>query len=169
MGPEHTLDDIDDIVEFWRTENPDLNVDFKCLALRLRRVGQMLERALRQDLTSSGVDEFWEIEVLLSLRHAPDNRRSAGELMRECHVTSGAVTNRIDRLERRGWVRRESDPHDRRHVLVSLTPDGFAQANHVIAQKNRTEERLFGGVDPAVIQRLNDDLRGVIESMEQTG
>ena len=62
---------------------------------------------------------------------------------------------------------RESDPRDRRQVLVSLTPAGFEQANHVIARKNRTEERLFGSVDRTVIQRLNDDLRAVIESMEQ--
>jgi DNA-binding MarR family transcriptional regulator len=164
---EHSLDDIDDIVEFWRTENPDLDVDTKRLALRLRRGALLLERALRQDLTPSGVEEFWEIEMLLSLRHAPDNRRSAGELMRESRVTSGAITNRIDRLEKRGWVLRESDPRDRRQVLVSLTPTGFEQANHVIALKNRTEERLFGSVDRTVIQRLNDDLRAVIESMEQ--
>lgn len=167
MAHEHSLDDIDEIVEFWRNENPELDVDTKKLALRLRRGAQILERALRQDVEPSGVDEFWEIEVLLSLRHVPDNRRTAGDLMRESHVTSGAITNRIDRLERRGWVRREGDPSDRRQVLVGLTPDGFAQANHVIALKNRTEERLFGGIDRSVLQRLNDDLRVVIEAMEQ--
>ena len=73
-------------------------------------------------------------------------------------MISGAITNRIDRLENRGWVLRESDPHNRA-VLVSLTPAGFEQANHVIALNNRTEERLFGSVDRTVIQRLNDDLR----------
>jgi len=166
VAHDHSLDEIDQIVAFWRTENPALDVTTKKLAMRLRRGAQVLERAMRQDLAVSGVDEFWEIEVLLSLKRAPGHRRSAGELMREAHVTSGAITNRISRLEQRGWVRRDVDPDDRRQVLVSLTPEGLTWADRVIATKNQTEQRVFGGVDRALLERLNDDLRTLVASME---
>ena len=166
MDHDHSLDEIDQIVAFWRTENPALDVTTKQLAMRLRRGAQILERAMRQDLAATGVDEFWEIEVLLSLKRAPGNRRSAGDLMREAHVTSGAITNRISRLEQRGWVRRDVDPEDRRQVLVSLTPEGVTRADRVIATKNQTEQRVFGGVDRDLLERLNNDLRTVVASME---
>jgi DNA-binding MarR family transcriptional regulator len=162
----HSPDEIDRVVEFWRTENPDLDVVLKGLAMRIRRAAQHLERATRQNLAASGVDEFWEIEVLLSLKRAPGNFRRAGDLMREFQVTSGAITNRIDRLERRGWVRRDSDPADRRQVLVSLTPEGLAQADHVIATKNLTERQVFSGVDRSMLVALNDQLRTLLTSME---
>jgi DNA-binding MarR family transcriptional regulator len=168
MDHVHSLDEIDEIVEFWRAENPALDTTSKTLAMRLRRGAQIIDRALRQDLAASGVDEFWEIEVLLSLRRAPDHRRSAGELMRESHVTSGAITNRIDRLEQRGWVRRDVDPADRRQVLVSLTPEGLQRAAHVIATKNQTEQRVFAGADRVLLERLTADLRTLLASMEGT-
>jgi DNA-binding MarR family transcriptional regulator len=166
VAHDHSLDEIDQIVAFWRTENPALDVTTKQLALRLRRGAQVLERAMRQDLAATGVDEFWEIEVLLSLKRAPGHRRCAGELMREAHVTSGAITNRISRLEQRGWVRRDVDPEDRRQVLVSLTPEGVTRADRVIATKNQTEQRVFGGVDRELLERLNNDLRTLVASME---
>src|SRR5580658_9341647 len=134
--------------------------------MRLRRASQYLERAVRANLADTGVDEYWEIEVLLTLRRAPEYRASAGELGRECQVTSGAITNRISRLEQRGWVRRDVDPEDRRQVLVSLTPEGVTRANRVIATKNQTEQRVFGGVDRDLLERLNNDLRTLVASME---
>jgi DNA-binding MarR family transcriptional regulator len=159
-------DEVDRIIEFWRTENPDLDVLLKGLAMRIRRAAQNLERSTRQNLAVSGVDEFWEIEVLLSLKRAPGNCRRAGDLLRESQVTSGAITNRIDRLEQRGWVRRDVDPADRRQVLVSLTPDGLAQADHVIAAKTQTEREAFSGIDRSMLEQLNDLLRVVVASME---
>jgi DNA-binding MarR family transcriptional regulator len=166
VAADESPDEIDRVVEFWRTENPELDVVLKGLAMRIRRAAQHLERAMRQNLAASGVDEFWEIEVLLSLKRAPGNCRRAGELLREAQVTSGAITNRIDRLEQRGWVRRDTDPADRRQVVVSLTPEGLVQAAHVIATKNETERRVFSGVDRSRLEELNDQLRSLVTSME---
>jgi DNA-binding MarR family transcriptional regulator len=166
MPAAETGDEIDQIVEFWHSENPDLDVTAKTLAMRLRRASLHLERTLRANLAESGVDEFWEIEVLLSLKRAPGHRRSAGDLLRECHVTSGAITNRVDRLERRGWVRRDTDPDDRRQVLISLTDEGLAQANHVITTKNQCEQRLFSRVDRKLLERVTVELRTVLRAMD---
>ena len=166
MESDQPRDEVDEIVEFWHRENPDLDVTAKSLAMRLRRASMHLERAVRSNL-ATGVDEFWEIEVLMSLLRAPGYRRSAGELQRESGVTSGAITNRVGRLESRGWVKREVDPDDRRHVLVSLTPEGLKQANEVVATKNESEKQIFSGLDRAFLERLSTDLRTLLVSMEQ--
>jgi len=162
-------DDVDLIVDFWKEENPQLDVTAKAVTMRLRRASQHLERAVRSNLTDSGVDEYWEIEVLLTLRRAPDHRVSAGELGRECQVTSGAITNRISRLEKRGWVRRDVDPVDRRQVLVSLTEAGLAQANHIIATKIQAERWAFDGVDRELLERIAGDLRTLLRCFDLQG
>jgi DNA-binding MarR family transcriptional regulator len=162
MPAEEPQDNIDRVIGFWKVENPQLDVTTKEVAMRLRRASQYLERAVRSNLDDSGVEEFWEIEVLLTLRRAPDRCVNAGELGRECQVTSGAITNRISRLEKRGWVRRDVDPHDRRQVLVSLTVAGVAQADHVIAMKNQAEQWCFNSVDREVLERIARDLRTLI-------
>ena len=169
VEPGPARDETDDIVEFWHQVNPDLDVTAKSLAMRLRRASQHLERAVRSNLAVNGVDEFWEIEVLMSLLRAPEHRRSAGELQREGQITSGAVTNRVARLEQRGWVRRDVDPSDRRQVLVSLTGEGLTQARHVMATKNESEKQVFSHLDRAFLERLAADLRTLLGSMEAPG
>ncbi len=169
MEPDEIRDETDEIVDFWHRENPDLDVTAKTLAIRLRRASQHLERAVRTNLAANGVDEFWEIEVLMSLLRAPDHRRSAGELQRECWVTSGAITNRVGRLERRGWVTREVDPVDRRQVLVTLTDEGLKQAHHVIATKNESERHIFAPLDRGFLDQLTRDLRTLLAAMETPG
>ncbi len=166
MAPDPARDEIDEVVEFWHKENPDLDVTAKTLAMRLRRASLHLERAVRSNLAANGVDEYWEIEVLMSLLRAPGNRRSAGELQRESQVTSGAITNRVGRLESRGWVKREVDQDDRRQVLVSLTSEGLKQANHVVATKNESERKIFSGLDRPFLEQLTADLRTLLGSME---
>ena len=159
-------DDIDRLVGFWKEENPELDVTTKAVAMRLRRASQLLERAVRSNLTDSGVDEYWELEVLLTIRRSPEHRVNAGELGRECQVTSGAVTNRISRLEKRGWVRRDVDPGDRRQVLISLTAAGLAQADHIIAMKTQAEQWAFDGVDRELLERMARDLRALLLTLD---
>ncbi len=164
---EEPQDDIDRVIGFWKDENPQLDVTTKAVAMRLRRASQHLERAVRSNLAESGVDEYWELEVLLTLRRAPDQRANAGELGRECQVTSGAITNRISRLEKRGWVRRDVDPDDRRQVLVSLTTAGLAQADHIIAMKTQAERWAFDGVDRELLERIARDLRTLLLAFDK--
>ena len=69
--------------------------------------------------------ESWEFDVLAALRRAGgDYELSPGRLLKETLVTSGTMTNRVDRLAARGFVERLPDPNDRRGVLVRLTPEG---------------------------------------------
>ncbi len=146
----HQRDQVDDLVDWWCTANPDFDPTIKQLGIRLRRAAHHHERVLRRELAASDT-ELWEFEVLISLFRADGHRRSAGDLQREAQLTSGAITNRVARLEARGWVRRDVDAADRRHVLVSLTDEGLARARQVLAI-----------LEPDVRRRLNDDLRTLL-------
>ena len=117
------------------------------------------------DLAALGIG-MWELEVLLTLRRAPDRRLSAGELVRHCQVTSGAITNRIGRLADRGWVRRDVDPSDRRQVIITITESGLRRAEQILDTKIHAEERLFGGLAAATVDRMNADLRALLVSIE---
>ena len=158
-------DQVDAIVEHWRQEDPDIDVVAKTAATRLRRLSHHLERELRRDLQPQDV-EMWEFEDLLALRRAPAFQLSAGALLRLCQVTSGAISNRLARLESRGWVRRDVDTRDRRQVLVSLTPEGEERAKALIAMKTEAEHRLFANLDRDVLERLAGDLRTLLLSVE---
>jgi DNA-binding MarR family transcriptional regulator len=154
VGP----DEIDEVVGYWHRANPELDTTTKALAMRLRRVGHLLERAMHAELTGNDV-EPWEVEMLLALRRAPETCSTAGALQRAAQVTSGAITNRLGRLEQRGWVRRDVDLSDRRQVLVTLTPDGQQRSDELIAAKTGAEQRFFAALDRSALERMNADLK----------
>lgn len=146
-----------------RTEG-DFNA--KSLSFRLRRVTHRLETELRRELSGFGI-ELWEVELLGALTRAgAPYRLSAGELLKEMQVTSGGVTKRVAGLERKGWVRREIDPDDRRQILVSLTETGLRRAHEVFDTKIEAEAKLFSSLNPAAQRRLNDDLRRLLVDLE---
>jgi DNA-binding MarR family transcriptional regulator len=158
-------DHADEIAEFWCRENPGVDPVTKTIAIRLRRAALHLERELRRELATHDMD-MWEFEVLLSLRRSPDYTKSAGALLRESTVTSGAITNRVAQLENRGWVARRMDPGDRRQVLVTLTDEGLRRAEQLVATKTEAEQRLLGEIDRRTLERLARDLRVVLVAME---
>jgi DNA-binding MarR family transcriptional regulator len=162
---EGDRDQVDLVVAHWLREDPDIDVVAKSTVARLRRLANRLERELRRDLLPLEI-EMWELEVLLTLRRAPDHQLSAGALLRYCQVTSGAISNRLARLEARGWVRRDICPTDRRQVLVTLTPDGERRATALIATKTETEQRMLANVDRDTLERLSTDLRTLLLSIE---
>lgn len=158
-------DRVDVIVEQWHEQFPDLDIPAKTLTMRIRRLAHHVEREVQRELAAHGIG-LWELEVLMALRRAPHRQLSAGELVRRCQVTSGAITNRIARLAERGWVTREVDPDDRRQVIVTLTRSGLRRANQILDTKIVAEERLFGSLDAAARDRLNGELRALLVSIE---
>jgi DNA-binding MarR family transcriptional regulator len=164
----HERDRVDELVEWWCATHPDVDPDVKQLGIRLRRAAHAHERILRRELAASDT-ELWEFEVLISLYRADDHCRCAGDLQREAQLTSGAITNRVGILEQRGWVRRDTNPADRRQVLVSLTDDGLARAKELLAIKTSTDAALFGRLDPDLRRRLIDGLRALLGVLEEDG
>src|SRR5919107_3339783 len=117
-------DDVDELAEAWARERPDLDLRAVAVFSRISRLARRLDLARREAFAAHDI-ESWEFDVLAALRRAgAPYELSPGRLLRETLVTSGTMTNRVDRLAGRGLVERLPDPHDRRGVLVRLTPEG---------------------------------------------
>lgn len=166
-GPRSTpaRDQVDVIVDHWLEGDPNLDVVTKAAAIRLCRVAHYLERELRRELSPLEA-ETWEFDVLLTLRRVEGYQLSAGALTRASQVTSGAMSNRLARLEQRGWITRDIDPRDRRQVLVTLTPEGLVRAGELVATKTVAEQRVFAGVDRPTLERMSDDLCSLLVAFE---
>lgn len=119
-------DEVDGIVEAWKRERPDVDVSAMQVLSRVSRLARHLDRARKQAFAAHDLDT-WEFDVLAALRRGgPPYALSPGRLVAETLVTSGTMTNRVDRLTARGLVERLPDPTDRRGVLVRLTVEGKA-------------------------------------------
>lgn len=161
-------DYVDRMVDFLaQTHAPEL-LEAKALAYRLRRITHRLETDLTRELAAHGI-ELWALELLACLLRAPEHRLTASRLATEMQLTSGAVTNRVAKVEAKGWVVRDFAPHDRRSVTVTLTSEGAACAMDVFATKTETELRLLAPLSTTSQRRLNDDLRAVLRALEDDG
>jgi DNA-binding MarR family transcriptional regulator len=139
-------DEVDRLVVAWRQERPDLDVEPLQVLSRVSRLARHLDRARRTTFAEHDL-EPWEFDVLTALRRAGEPYElSPGALLRATLVTSGTMTNRIDRLAAAGLVRRRPDPADRRGVLVSLTDAGRARVDAAFADLLRREHDLLAGL-----------------------
>jgi DNA-binding MarR family transcriptional regulator len=117
-------DEVDELVEAWHRERADLDLAPVEVFSRISRLARLLDRARREAFTAHRI-ETWEFDVLAALRRAGrPYELTPGALVRQTMVTSGTMTNRVDRLVERGLVERSPDPRDRRGVLVGLTTSG---------------------------------------------
>jgi DNA-binding MarR family transcriptional regulator len=164
VGEKEERDQVDVLLAAWKKQNPELDVPAKAVTIRLRRLTHYIEREVRRELAEHGI-ELWEFEMMLALRSS-GGQLHAGALQRYSQVTAGAITNRIARLEEQGWVRRDVEPKDRRQVIVSLTDAGKERAQTIFDTKISAEHRLLGAVDPAVLERITDDLRTLLIAVE---
>jgi len=140
-------DEVDDIVARWRSERPDLDVAPLEVLSRVSRLARHLDRARRAAFATHGL-EAWEFDVLSALRRqGPPYQLSPGALLRSTLVTSGTMTNRIDRLAAAGLVRRRKDPQDKRGVLVELSHAGRGTVDAAMSDLLRRERELLTGLD----------------------
>lgn len=140
-------DEVDQIVAAWNRERPDLDVEPMHVLSRVTRLSRKLDLA-RRDAFARGGLVGWEFDVLSALRRAGEPYElSPRELIALTLVTSGTMTNRVDRLEARGLVRRRPDPSDRRGVLVGLTTAGRGRVDGALAELVARERALLGGLD----------------------
>jgi len=152
-------DEVDDIVARWRAARPDLDMTPLHVLSRVSRLARHLDRARRAAFAAHGL-EAWEFDVLSALRRqgAP-YQLSPGALLRATLVTSGTMTNRIDRLTARGLVRRHPDPQDKRGVLVELTAAGLRSVDAAMADLLERERGLLATLAPGQQQDLARLLR----------
>ncbi|MFI0937933.1 MarR family winged helix-turn-helix transcriptional regulator [Streptomyces sp. NPDC021020] len=152
-------DEVDRLVAAWRRERPDLDVEPLEVLSRVSRLARHLDRARRLAFTEIGL-ESWEFDVLTALRRAgTPYQLSPGQLLTQTLVTSGTMTNRIDRLAEKRLVERLPDPSDRRGVLVRLTPAGQDRADRALAGLLAQERTILGELTQAQRAELASLLR----------
>jgi DNA-binding MarR family transcriptional regulator len=166
--PAHgTGDEVDALVAAWNRERPDLDVSPLEVLSRVTRLARHLDRARGTAFASHDL-EVWEFDVLAALRRAgAPYELSPGRLLQQTLVTSGTMTNRIDRLEDRGFVNRRTDPADRRGVLVSLTDAGRAQVDAALADLLSHERQILVGLDDRQRAQLAGLLRTIVAPFDQ--
>lgn len=139
-------DEVDRLVAAWRRERPDLDVEPLEVLSRVSRLARHLDRARRLAFSEHGL-EPWEFDVLTALRRAgAPYQLSPGQLLTQTLVTSGTMTNRIDRLTKKGLVERRPAPSDRRGVLVRLTDEGRNRADRTLAGLLEEERAILAGL-----------------------
>ena len=152
-------DEVDRIVDAWLRERPDL--DFAPLQVfsRVARLSKHLDRARRTAFSRSELDS-WEFDVLSALRRAgAPYELSPKLLLQQTLVSSGTMTNRIDRLVERGLVTRRTDPNDGRGIFVGMTAGGLTRVDAAITRLVDAEADLLGGLSGAEQTRLTVLLR----------
>ncbi|GAB2632164.1 MarR family winged helix-turn-helix transcriptional regulator [Nocardia goodfellowii] len=161
-------DHVDRVLAQWQTQRPDLDVSPMAVLGRLSRLSQFAGVELRKTFAAHGLDAA-SFDVLATLRRSdPPHCLTPTELMRSAMVTSGAITQRLDRLEERGLVTRSRSASDGRGIKVTLTEAGRALVDAALPDHVATEERLLAALTPAQRARLAATLRTVLESLGDT-
>ncbi|MBF9067809.1 MarR family winged helix-turn-helix transcriptional regulator [Streptacidiphilus fuscans] len=155
-------DEVDRLVAAWRRERPDLDVEPLEVLSRISRLARHLDRARRTAFAEHAL-EPWEFDVLTALRRAgTPYQLSPGQLLTQTLVTSGTMTNRIDRLAGKGLVQRLPDPDDRRGVLVRLTQAGQERADAALAGLLDHERQILAELPDGQRKELASLLRQLV-------
>ncbi len=158
-------DHVDLVVEQWGAQRPGLDVSAMEVIGRLKRLSRLVEADLRRTFAEHGLDPA-AFDVLATLRRSgsPDGL-TPGELMQAAMVTSGAISQRLERLEARGLVRRGAHASDGRIVQVALTEQGRTLIDQVLPDHLATENRLLSGIAPERRAELAATLRDLLISL----
>ena len=160
-------DEVDRIVAAWQRERGDLDASPLHVLSRVSRLARHLDRARGAAFAEHGL-EGWEFDVLSSLRRAgAPYELSPGELVKQMLVSSGTMTNRVDRLERRGLVGRKPRPGDRRGVIVALSPAGREVVDGAMADLLAREHELLAELPDDARQQLTALLRRLMAPFER--
>jgi DNA-binding MarR family transcriptional regulator len=156
----------DSIVEHvrWAADTwPQIDPDVEGIVSRVDKAHRYFLNAFRASLGKAGLTkEEWK--VLMELHRST---RSHGWLSRELDVSTGSMTNRLDKLERRRLIKRVRDPSDRRGVLVELTAAGRARLEEYINAGATRERELLAGLTQAEKRTLNQLLSKLLVSLEK--
>ena len=158
-------DAIDVVIEQWRNARPDVDLWPMNVLGRIARLSRVLEKENKKFLTEHGLEPF-EFDVLTTLRRSGEPYElTASALLKAALVTSGAITNRIDRMEIKGLVERVRDLDDRRSVRIRLTPHGREVLDGIFSLHIANMERIIQPLDPRAREQLASALRSLLESL----
>jgi DNA-binding MarR family transcriptional regulator len=155
-------DEVDALLDAWRRERPDLDVAPMEVLSRISRLAHRLDRGRAAAFSAHGL-ESWEFDVLAALRRSgAPYQLTPGQLLRETLVTSGTMTNRVDRLVARDLVNRDDHPGDRRGVLVRLTDRGRETVDAALADLLDAERAMLESLSQSDRDQLVEILRQLL-------
>ena len=159
-------DTTDRLLSGWDETRPDLDVGALQVTARLSRIGPHLARRQDEVFSRFGLSRG-EVGALSALRiSGPPYRLSPTRLSKGLMLSSAGITSRIDRLERRGYVRRLDDPDDRRGVIIELTDHGREIVDAAVAANTASDRQLLERLDPQEVEQLEGLLRKVLALLE---
>jgi len=158
-------DSIDRFLETALPLFPSLDPDTEAAVDRMTKLVKHIDQITEHTVSAFGLNKG-EFRLLLKLRQSPEGRMSAGALADRLSLSSGAMTNRLDRLEEDGYVARERDPEDRRSVQVAITPTGIDVLGRAVEAQAIEERTLLQTLSPDDRRRLNDLLRTLVLAVE---
>ncbi len=161
------MDRIDKILAQWRKERPELDVAPMGLIGRISRLSVILRTEMEKTWAEFGLNPP-SFDVLATLRRSgPPFRLSPGDLIASTMVTSGTMTNRIDKLVAAGLVERTPNPEDGRGFLIGLSDKGFALIDEAVTAHVATQEKLIAALQDDERDRLDDGLRVFLEKIDE--
>ena len=166
MPRKKTRDSIDALQADWKRQRPELDAAAIGIVLRIQALDKRLADQTDDRLQAVGL-HWWQYDVLSALRRqgAP-YRMAATELAAAAMLTSGAMTNRIDRLQQGGLVRRVADSGDRRRVLVELTRKGKTCVDRATEARFEAATAALDGLDASQRRQLEQLLRELLMAQE---
>lgn len=162
-------DRVDELRAEWARERPDIDTSPVAVVARIGRAARFFDNGMDDYFAHHGISRpSWDILATLR-RSGPPFRLSPTDLYRAVMRTSGAMTRRIDTLERAGWVTRTPDPADRRGIVVALTPEGLALVDAVAKGHVENERKLIAPLTETEQETLADLLKKLLLAFEQDG
>lgn len=158
-------DHVDEIVEQWNQERPDVDVSAMAIIGRLSRLEQTIRPRLNAVFAQHDL-ESWEFDVLATLlRNGEPHQLTPGQLLDSMMITSGTTTHRVDRLEQRGLVKRSKSPTDGRQVLVTLTKAGLRTIDAALVDHAANELAIVEALQPDQRDQLVELLRILLHTI----
>ncbi|AZV79692.1 MarR family transcriptional regulator [Parasedimentitalea marina] len=148
------MDHVDFITRQWEKERPDLDVTAMGIIGRVALLYLAYQKEMNRNFVRFGLNSA-KFDVLATLRRAgAPHMLSPGALLQATMVASGTMTNRIDRLEKDGLVRRSVNPDDSRSFLISLTDRGLTLVDEVVTEHVQIQASMMAGLDPTEVEAL---------------
>ncbi|MCG9629308.1 MULTISPECIES: MarR family transcriptional regulator [Vibrio] len=160
------MDAIDRVVEQWAKEKPDLETEPMAIMGRVMRIAKYMETQVA-DLHKQYDMKLGEFDVLATLRRSgKPYRLTPSELIGSMMLTSGAMTNRLDKLEAKGLISREHSKEDRRSVSVKLTKSGLTLIDEMMTEHVEMQKKLVKTLSASQKKNTNQLLKTWLSAYE---
>ncbi|TGK32747.1 MarR family transcriptional regulator [Leptospira gomenensis] len=168
MKSKKAEDHVDFILRQWSEERPDLDTTAMGTIGRIHRLSSIFFYNVHKEVFENHGLAAPEFDVMAALlRSGKPYKKSPGELLSTLMITSGTMTNRIDRLESLGWVQREPDPNDRRGILIGLTAEGKNVISKTLSDHVKSGQKMMSSLSEKEQQELSKLLRKLLIHFEE--